>query len=82
VLGLPVYELLGGLQRDRVPLYANINRAMFGKDRSPEAFAGAAMRAREAGFRVIKIALVATPLSNTVSAPPRKFWCLGCEVPR
>jgi galactonate dehydratase len=56
VLGLPVYELLGGLQRDRVPLYANINRGMFGRDRSPEAFAETAVRAREAGFPVIKIA--------------------------
>ena len=56
VLGLPVYELLGGLQRDRVPLYANINRGMFGTDRSPEIFAETAVRARDAGFPVIKIA--------------------------
>ena len=56
VLGLPVYELLGGRQRDRVPLYANINRGLFGKDRSPEALAETAVRAHQAGFPVIKIA--------------------------
>jgi galactonate dehydratase len=56
VLGLPVYELLGGLQRERVRLYANINRGMFGTDRSPEVFAETAVRARDEGFQVVKIA--------------------------
>jgi galactonate dehydratase len=55
-LGLPVYELLGGLQRERVRLYANINRGMFGGDRSPEIFAQTAVRARDEGFGVLKIA--------------------------
>jgi galactonate dehydratase len=55
-LGLPVYELLGGLQRERVRLYANINRGMFGTDRSPEVFAETAIRARDEGFSVVKIA--------------------------
>lgn len=55
-LGLPIYELLGGPQRERVRLYANINRGMFGTDRSPEVFAETAIRVRDEGFSVLKIA--------------------------
>lgn len=53
-LQVPVHALLGGARRRRIPLYANINRAL--ADRSAEAFADAARRAVADGFRAIKIA--------------------------
>ncbi len=52
--GVPVYRLLGGPARDRIPLYANINRAV--RTRTPEAFAAAAVEAAHEGFRAIKCA--------------------------
>lgn len=53
-LGLPVATLLGGAVRDRVPVYANINRRT--RDRSPEGFAESARRALAAGYRHVKLA--------------------------
>lgn len=50
-LGVPLYELLGGLVRDRVPVYAN---GWYQVERSPEAFAGAATAVVERGFRAMK----------------------------
>ena len=52
--GLPVYRLLGGPARERVPLYANINRAT--ADRTPEGFARNAAAAVAEGFRAVKLA--------------------------
>lgn len=52
--GLPVWRLLGRSLRERVPLYANINRATM--DRSPEGFAANARAAVAEGFRVVKLA--------------------------
>ncbi len=52
--GLPVYRLLGGPVRDRIPLYANINRAVV--SRAPEEFAREATAAVAAGFRAVKCA--------------------------
>jgi len=52
--GLPVYRLLGGPVRDRIPLYANINRAVV--SRVPEEFAREAAAAVAAGFRAVKCA--------------------------
>ena len=49
-LGVPVYELVGGLVRDRVRLYTHTR---FG-DESPDEFATAAQRAVEHGFRAVK----------------------------
>lgn len=50
--GLPVYQLLGGAYRTRIPLYAN---AWFrGIPRTPEAFAEAARRAAAEGYRALK----------------------------
>ncbi len=51
---LPVWALLGGMRRERVPLYANINRGL--SDRSPEAFADRARQAAAAGFGAVKCA--------------------------
>ncbi len=53
-LGVPVYVLLGGAMRDRLRLYANINRHV--RDRSPDGFALAAQEAVSEGYSAIKIA--------------------------
>lgn len=52
--GRPLAELLGGARRERVPLYANINRGT--THRSPEGFAQRAREAAALGFGAIKIA--------------------------
>jgi galactonate dehydratase len=52
--GRPIAELLGGARRERVPLYANINRGTI--DRSPAGFAARAAEAAALGFGAIKIA--------------------------
>jgi galactonate dehydratase len=52
--GLPVHRALGGPRRNRVPVYANINRAT--TDRSPAGVAASGRRAVDAGFRAVKIA--------------------------
>jgi len=51
-LELPTYDLFGGKVRDRLPAYANINRAT--TLRTPEGFAATAKRAVADGFRAIK----------------------------
>ncbi|MEP3438796.1 MAG: mandelate racemase/muconate lactonizing enzyme family protein [Hoeflea sp.] len=52
--GRPLYDLLGGAVRQRIPMYANINRAP--RERTPQAFAQAARKAVDAGYRYIKMA--------------------------
>ncbi|HIE29035.1 TPA: mandelate racemase/muconate lactonizing enzyme family protein [Candidatus Poribacteria bacterium] len=54
VLNTPVYNLLGGRCRDKIRLYANINRATW--DRSPSGFARNAKAAVLDGFTAIKCA--------------------------
>ena len=53
-LGVPIHRLLGGAVRDRVRLYANINRHV--TDRSPDGFATAAATAVSEGFTAVKLA--------------------------
>lgn len=53
VLGAPIHSLLGGKLRDRIRLYANLNR-MEGLVASPEGFAAAAKEALAAGFTAVK----------------------------
>ncbi len=52
--GQPVYRLLGGPARERIPLYANINRAT--DERAPAGFARNATAAVAEGFRAVKLA--------------------------
>lgn len=54
VLGVPVYELLGGMLHPRIRNYANINRST--EERVPRAFAAMAERAVAAGFDAVKLA--------------------------
>jgi galactonate dehydratase len=51
-LDVPVYDLFGGKVRDRLPVYANINRAT--KPRTPAGFAETARRAVAEGFGAVK----------------------------
>ena len=51
-MGVPAWQLMGGKRRDKIRLYANLNRGT--DDRSPEGFADAAKRAVDAGFRAVK----------------------------
>ena len=53
-LGVPIHRLLGGAVRDRLRLYANVNRAV--TDRSPDGFARAARAAVSEGFTAVKLA--------------------------
>jgi galactonate dehydratase len=52
-LGVPVYSLLGGKLRDRIRLYANLNRTQ-GLTSSPDGFAAAAHEAQKTGFTAVK----------------------------
>lgn len=52
--GVPAYALFGGLLKDRVRNYANINRST--TDRTPDGFARGAARAVAAGFDAVKLA--------------------------
>jgi len=53
-LRVPVHKLFGGALRDRIRLYANINRHV--RTRTPEGFARAAAQAADEGFTAIKLA--------------------------
>ena len=53
-LGVPSYQLIGGKCRNRIRLYANINRAT--QDRSPQGFSRNAEKAVSDGFTAIKCA--------------------------
>lgn len=52
--GLCHHEVLGTALRDRVPLYANINRAT--RHRNPQGFVDTARRAQEQGYQAFKAA--------------------------
>lgn len=53
-VGQPLYVLLGGAVRKKIPIYANINRSPL--ERTPGAFASAAREAVAAGYDHIKMA--------------------------
>lgn len=53
-LGVPCHQLWGGKVRDRLPVYANINRAT--RQRTPEGFATSARMAVAEGYRALKAA--------------------------
>jgi galactonate dehydratase len=53
-LDVPIHTLFGGAVRERIRLYANINRHV--QDRTPQGFARAARQAVAEGFTAIKIA--------------------------
>jgi len=75
-LGVPIHALFGSAVRERIRLYANINRHL--TDRTPEGFARAAYQAVASGFTAIKIA----PFDELrgrdhVRTGPRAAWQQG-----
>ena len=50
--GVPVYRLLGGAVRDRIPVYAN---GWYQGERTPETFARLAREATDRGHRALKV---------------------------
>ena len=54
--GQSLTRFLGGVDADSIPLYANINRHLLTRERSPRAFADAAELAVQRGFSIIKCA--------------------------
>ncbi len=78
VLGVPLYQLLGGALRDSLRLYANINRHVV--ERTPASFAQAAAAAVDEGFTAIKLA----PFDEVVASDRRRSgqnaaWQPGIE---
>jgi galactonate dehydratase len=53
-LGVPTSSLLGGRLRERIPVYANVNRST--RERTPEEFGANAAKAAAEGFRAVKAA--------------------------
>jgi galactonate dehydratase len=77
-LGVPIHALFGGALRDRIRLYANINRHV--TDRSPEGFARAACQAVGEGFTALKLApFDELRRSDHVRTGPRAAWRPGVE---
>lgn len=77
-LGVPVHVLLGGAVRDRLRLYANINRHVI--DRSPDGFARAARQAVDEGFTAIKLApFDELRAPDHIRTGPKATWRSGVE---
>ncbi len=51
-LGVPIYQLLGGAVRERIPAYAN---GWYTVERTPEEFSVAAQRVTARGYRALKV---------------------------
>ncbi|MEZ4869821.1 MAG: mandelate racemase/muconate lactonizing enzyme family protein [Caldilineaceae bacterium] len=78
LVGQPIHALLGGALRQRIRLYANINRHV--RERAPAGFARAAAQAVEEGFTAIKLA----PFDELrerdhVRTGPQAAWRAGVE---
>lgn len=77
-LNVPVHTLFGGAVRDRIRLYANINRHV--RDRSPAGFATAARQAADEGFTAIKLApFDELRARDHVRTGPKAAWRTGVE---
>ncbi|WP_337875569.1 mandelate racemase/muconate lactonizing enzyme family protein [Elioraea sp.] len=76
--GAPIWRLLGGRLRERVVLYANINRGV--AERVPEGFAAAARRAVADGFGAVKLAPFDPFVWEDAAAPDqRAAYARGIE---
>jgi galactonate dehydratase len=75
-MGVPIHALFGGALRDRIRLYANINRHV--TDRSPEGFARAARQAVDEGFTAVKLApFDELRAKDHVRTGPQAAWRTG-----
>jgi len=76
--GIPIHMLFGGAMRDRLRLYANINRHV--QERTPEGFAQAARQAVAEGFTAIKLAPFDELTSpNHIRTGPKAAWRAGVQ---
>ncbi len=76
--GVPAWQIVGDKRRDRVPVYANINRATV--DRTPEGCARAAQAALAQGFGAVKIAPFDGVLPDALDRPAtRRAIDVGIE---
>lgn len=73
--GISIGQALGGIGRDRILLYANVNRRT--ADRSPAGFAASALDAVAAGFSAIKIA----PFDEVGNGDPKQGQSLSAIEP-
>ncbi len=77
-LGAPIRDLFGGPLRDKLRLYANINRHV--TDRTPEGFARAAQQAVAEGFTAVKLAPFDELRSpDHIRTGPKAAWRKGVE---
>jgi galactonate dehydratase len=77
-LGVPIHTLLGGAVRNRVRLYANINRHV--QERTPAGFARAASQAVAQGFTAIKLApFDELQARDHIRTGPQAAWRSGVE---
>lgn len=77
-LGAPIHQLLGGALRQRIRLYANINRHV--RERTPEGFARAARQAVAEGFTAIKLApFDELRARDHIRTGPRAAWRPGVK---
>lgn len=77
-LGVPVHVLFGGSVRERLRLYANINRHV--RQRTPAGFAQAARQAVDEGFSAIKLApFDELTAPDHIRTGPQAAWRAGVE---
>lgn len=72
-LGVPVWRLLGGAFRDRVPAYAN---GWYQGDRHPDSFAELATKVVDRGYRGLKV----DPFGSATSELDRAQLALAAEI--
>jgi galactonate dehydratase len=78
VIEMPIHALLGGAVRQRIRLYANINRAVI--DRTPQGFANAASLAVAEGFTAVKLApFDELRAPDHIRTGPNAAWYTGVE---
>lgn len=70
---LPVYKLIGGAVRDKIPAYAN---GWYTVDRTPEAFFQAAKRVVERGYKALKF----DPFGNGNMELTREAYTLAMDL--
>ena len=75
-LEMPIHQLFGGAVRNKIRLYANINRHV--QNRTPEGFALAAKQAVDEGFTAIKLApFDELRAPNHIRTGPKAAWQPG-----
>jgi galactonate dehydratase len=77
-LRVPIHTLFGGAVRQKLRLYANINRHV--RNRTPEGFARAARQAVDEGFTAVKLApFDELRAPDHMRTGPKAAWKLGVE---